>query len=341
MKSAIALLITICLSVYSSSNSSNLTERGNHISEFGLKGNVKSVKSELFNIIQEKDTFRIGEKINGISIDRNELLEFNKIGNLISSKQFLANGKVSNEIINTYDKNNKLINRKVIENYGRGSLINYKYSYNTGDSLKQVIVTGNNFKRIYKIKRDQKDRPIENVIIQNDKVLMTYIFEYDQNDNVIAENQFKNENVPVKLIDRTFNTKNLKVSEQIVEFNSWDTLRYQNEFNYDKYQNLVLAKYNIENDLSYISVRNTYHKNGKLKETINKFGESDFSLIQIQKYNENGDLILHSVETSDGETNDIWEYILKYDSNKNWIEKINYKNDKPIRIVKRKIEYYY
>jgi hypothetical protein len=76
MKKAIVILITFCLSVYSCS---------------------KSVKSELFNLIPEKDTFRIGEKINGISIDRNELLEFNKTGNLILSKEFLANGKVSDD----------------------------------------------------------------------------------------------------------------------------------------------------------------------------------------------------------------------------------------------------
>ena len=97
MKKAIVILITFCLSVYSCSKSVNSSDRKNHISEYGFKGKVKSVKSELFNLIPENDTFRIGEKINGISIDRNELLEFNKTGNLILSKEFLANGKVSDD----------------------------------------------------------------------------------------------------------------------------------------------------------------------------------------------------------------------------------------------------
>ena len=340
MKKAIVILITFCLSVYSCSKSVNSSDRKNHISEYGFKGKVKSVKSELFNLIPEKDTFSIGEKINGISIDRNELLEFNKTGNLILSKEFLANGKVSDEIINTYDKNNKLTERKVIDNYGKGNVIDYQYFYNSSDSLEQVIISGKNFKRIHKIERDKKVRPIKNLTIQNDTVLRTFVVKYDQNNNVIAEKQFKDQNIPVKLIDRTFNTKNLKVREQVVEYSSWDTLRYQNEFIYDKNQNLILGKYNIENDSSYNTVKNTYHKNGKLKESISEIGESDYSLIQNQKFNENGNLIVRAVNTSDGVTKDIWEYKLKYDTNNNWIEKIEYKNSEPLRIVKREIEYY-
>ncbi|PIZ07256.1 MAG: hypothetical protein COY56_10145 [Flavobacteriaceae bacterium CG_4_10_14_0_8_um_filter_34_31] len=340
MKKAIVILITICLSLHSCSKSTNSSDRKNHISEYGFKGKVKSVNSELFNLIPEKDTFRIGEKINGISINRNELLEFNKTGNLTFSKEFLANGKVSDEILNTYDKNNKLTERKVIDNYGKGSVTNYQYIYNSSDSLEQVIVSGKNFKRIHKIVRDKKVRPIKNLIIQNDTILTTYVVEYDQKNNVIAEKQFKNQNNLVKLIDREFNPKNLKVREQIVEYSSWDTLRYQNEFIYDKNQNLILGKYNIENDSNFNTVKNTYYKNGKLKESISEFGESDYLLIQNQKFNENGDLIVQAVNTSDGKTKDIWEYKLKYDTNNNWIEKIEYKNNEPLRIVKREIEYY-
>ncbi len=340
MKKATVILITICLSAHSCSKSTNPTDRENHISEYGFKGKVKSVMSELFNLIPEKDTFRIGEKINGISIDRNEILEFNKTGNLTSSKEFLANGKVSFEIINTYDNNNKLISRKVIDNYGTGTITNHQYSYNSSDSLEQVIVSGENFKRIHKIERDKKVRPIKNLIIQNDTVLTTYVVEYDQINNLITEKQFKNQNIPVKSIDRTFNTKNLKVREQIVEYSSKDTLRYQNKFLYDKNQNLILGKYNIENDSSYISVKNTYYKNGTLKETISHLEESNYSLIQIQKFNKNGDLIMQTVNTSDEETKDIWEYKFKYDSNNNWTEKVEYKNNQPLRILKREIEYY-
>jgi len=340
MKKAIVILITICLSAHSCSKSTNSSDRKNHISEYGFKGKVKSVKSELFNLIPEKDTFKIGEKINGISIDRNELLEFNITGNLTFSKEFLANGKVSDEIINTYDKNNQLTQRKVIDNYGKGSVIDYQYFYNSSDSLEQVIIAGKNFKRIHKIERDKKVRPIKNLTIQNDTILTTYVVEYDQNNNVVNEKQFKNQNIPVKLIDRTFNAKNLKVREQIIEYSRWDTLRYQNEFTYDKDQNLILGKYNVENDSSYNTVKNTYYKNGKLKESVSEFGERDYSLIQNQKFNENGDLIVQAVNTSDGETKDIWEYKFKYDKNNNWIEKIEYKNSKPLRIVKREIEYY-
>lgn len=46
------------------------------------------------------------------------------------------------------------------------------------------------------------------------------------------------------------------------------------------------------------------------------------------------------VKTNDGKTNDVWSYDFKYDSENNWIEKIEFKNNKPLRIVRRKIEYY-
>ncbi|UOB18670.1 hypothetical protein [Abyssalbus ytuae] len=340
MKKAIVILITICLSAHSCSKSKNSSERKNHISEYGFNGNVKSVKSELFNLIPEKDTFKIGEKINGISIDRNELLEFNKTGNLTSSKEFLANGKVSDEIINTYDKNNKLTRRKVIDNYGKGDTIDYQYSYNSSDSLEQIIVLGKNFQRIHKIERDKKIRPIKNLIIQNDTILTTYAVEYDQNNNVITENEYKSKNDPVRLLKREFNEQKLKEKEQVIEYNTWDTINYENQYFYDSKQKLVLGKMFIENDSSYEEIKNSYHPNGELKESISTPMGSEYFVITSQKLDDKGHLIEHSRLPNDTKEKEIWEYKYKYDSEGNWIEKINYKNKVPLQIVKRKIEYY-
>ena len=76
----------------------------NDLERRSLNGQVKQIKSELYQLIPEKDTFKIGERINGISFDRNSLMEFNEDGNLISSKEFLTNGTISSEEIFTYDK---------------------------------------------------------------------------------------------------------------------------------------------------------------------------------------------------------------------------------------------
>ena len=342
MKKPFGILFAICLFSVCCSKSTVNYDRKTDLSNYDFNGKIKSVKSELFNLIIEKDTFRIGEKINSLAFDRNSLLEFNKHGNLTSIKEFLYNGKVINEEIYTYDKNDLLIKRKEIDNYGKGSYLDFEYKYDSEDSITHVIISndGDRFKRVHKIERDENNRPIKREIIQNDTVQLTYIVEYDKNNNVISESEFKYGNVPAKLIERSFNNLNLKEKEKVLEYRTWDTMQIENRYLYDKNKKLVLEKFNIENDSTYDEIKNKYHENGKLKEVTTTIGENEFALIENSIFNEKGDLIQKNVKTIDEKTNDIWNYYFKYDSENNWTEKIEFKNSKPLRIVKRKIEYY-
>lgn len=340
MKTPFTVLPIICFLIFSCSKPTISSTIKNDVSYYGFNGKVKSVKSEVFNLIPEKDTFKIGKKINGISFDQNSLLEFNHFGNLVSLKEFLADGKVRGEMIYTYDKNNRLTKRREIDSYGKGSVYDYEFSYNSQDSVTQVIFSDDNFRRVHKIERDEKNRPIKSEVIQNDTILTTYIVMYDQNNNVVTENEFRNKDTPVKLIERIFNKQNLKVKEQVVEYNTWDTLNYENRFTYDKNKNLVLEKYNIEYDSIFTEVKNTYHKNGKLKESTRTPKGSSYFVIRAQKFNENGDLIEYSRDSNDDEPKEVWSYNFKYDPKNNWIEKVEFKDNKPLRIVKRTIEYY-
>jgi len=70
MKTPFTVLPIICFLIFSCSKSTTSTNLKNDVSDYGFNGKVKSVKSEVFNLIPEKDTFRIGEKINGISFDQ-------------------------------------------------------------------------------------------------------------------------------------------------------------------------------------------------------------------------------------------------------------------------------
>lgn len=340
MKKTFGILITICISLLCCSKSTVNSERKSDLSNYDFNGKIKSVKSELFNLIVEKDTFRIGEKINSLAFDRNSLLEFNKLGNLTSIKEFLYNGKIIKEDIYTYDKNELLTKRKEIDNYGKGSFLDFKFNYDSKDSITKVIISNDKFKRIHKIERDENNRPIRRDIIQNDTVHMIYSVEYDNNNNVISESEFKYGNVPVKLIERSFNNQNLKENEKLIEYRTWDTIRIENRYAYDKNHKLITEKFNIENDSTFDEIKKKYHENGKLKESTSTIGGNEFALIDKTVFNDKGDLIQKTVKTSDGETNDIWSYNYKYDSNNNWTEKIEFKNNKPLRIVKREIEYY-
>ncbi|NJY64284.1 hypothetical protein HC174_16195 [Salinimicrobium sp. CDJ15-81-2] len=316
-----------------------LTTANNDRTEMNLKGEVKSVESELYNLIPEKDTFRLGEKINGLSIDRNSLVEFNERGQLTSSKEFLSNGDVREETIYTYDKSDRLIHRKEIDNYGRGSFYDYNFSYNSVDSITKVVISNLDFKRIHQITRDEKNRITENKIIQSDTVIAIYTRRYDKNGNIIEENEYRKENVPVKIISRTFDQKNLKQTEQITKYNKWDTLSYEIKFTYDSNQNLMEEK-EYDSDTVFIKTTNSYFEGGQLKETRTIPMGSFNSIIITQKFNKKGDLVEHSREPRDGTDKNIWTYKYNYDSNGNWIKKIEYKNETPLRMVKRSIEYY-
>jgi len=340
MKKTFGILSTICFLLFSCSKSTVNSDRKSDLSNYGFNGKVKSVKSELYNLIIEKDTFKIGEKINSLAFDRNSLLEFNKLGNLTSIKEFLYNGKVIKQDIYTYDKNDLLIKRKEIDNYGKRSFLDFKFNYDSKDSLTSVIISSDGFKRILKIERDSNNRPIKRETIQNDTVQLIYSVKYDQNDNLISESQFRHKKVPVKLIERSFNSKNLKEKEKIIEYRTWDTIRIENEYLYDINNKLIVEKFNIENDSTFDETKNIYHKNGKKKESITVMRENEFAITERNLYNENGDLTQKTVKTNDGETNGVWSYGFKYDSENNWIEKIEFKNNKPLRIVKRTIEYY-
>ena len=337
MKKVFGILFTICLWLFSCSKKADNTDHKSELSNYHFNGKIKSVKSELFNLIIEKDTFKIGEKINSLAFDRNSLLEFNELGNLTSVKEFLYNGKVIKEDIYTYDKNDLLIKRKEIDNYGKGSFLDFEFKYDSKDSLTSVLISSDGCKRTLKIERDSNNRPIERKTIQNDTVQLTYSVKYDKNDNLISESQFRHKSAPVKLIERSFNSQNLKEKEKIIEYRTWDTIRVEKEYLYNNKNQLVIEKFNIENDSSF-EIKNKYHKNGELKESITVMGENEFVI--IERNNENGDLTKKAVKTNDGKTNDVWSYDFKYDSENNWIEKIEFKNNKPLRIVKRKIEYY-
>lgn len=316
-----------------------MTTQENDRTQMSLAGEVKSVESELYNLIPEKDTFRIGEKINGFSIDRNSLIKFNEKGNITSLKEFLANGDVSEETIYTYDKIDRLVHRREIDNYGKGSFYDYNFSFNSGDSIIKVIISNPEFERTHQINRDDKNRITKNKIIQNDTVISIHTRRYDDNGNIVEESEYRKENVPIKISTRTFDNRNLKQIEQITEYNKWDTLSYKIKYFYDSNLNVVEEK-EYQNDSVLMKTINTYFENGELQETRTTPIGGDYSVNITRKFNKNRDLVEHSREPRDNRERDIWAYKYKYDSNGNWIEKIEYKNEEPLRMVKRSIGYY-
>jgi hypothetical protein len=59
LKKTFGILLIIGFTIFSCSKSISNSDEKNDVSENGFNGKVKSVKSQLYNLIAEKDTFRI------------------------------------------------------------------------------------------------------------------------------------------------------------------------------------------------------------------------------------------------------------------------------------------
>jgi len=331
MKTKTLLLILITLTILSCTHSPKANVKDTDVQKQGFNGPVKYIKTELYKLIPENDVLRIGDS---------SLMEFNALGNFTSVKEFLSNGKTIKETKYIYNNEGRLIERKDIDNYGTGSYLNYKYHYDTHDSITEVMISSDSFIRKVKIERNERNFVIKNQLSQSDSILITYTVKYDDRNNIIGENKYRNTNIPTKLIKRSFNKQNLVVKEQAVEYQSWDTLTYENLYFYDANNKLVLVKEGMDSSSTYIEVIYRYHKNGKLKESVVTPKGSSYFTVLGEVYNENGNLISRSRTPNKNRTKEIWDYKYKYDSNNNWIEKIEYYNGKPVQITKRTIEYY-
>lgn len=339
MKKIVITLIIISSCIFSCTEPEKTTTKKNDLAISGIHGKVKSIESEIFKLIQEKDSFTIGNKINGFAADRNALLEFNTEGNLHSYKEFYANGKVSKEYAYTYDDKNRLKERNETDHYGVGSYTNYELMYDTNDSIIRVKITDKQYSRVDVIERNEAHYPITKKIIINDTIYSTFQLVYDANNNVIKESEFGYKNQPVRFIKRTFNKQNLKLKEEVEQYTNTDTISFANTFAYDSNQNLSLAKYNIERDTIYMEVKNSYHDNGKLKQTVHTpYGNRDI-LIMSQKFDENGELIEYA-RIADDSRKGTWTHEYLYDNQNNWTQKIDYKDGSPLKMTKRTITYY-
>ncbi len=340
MTTKILTYIIILISIIGCSKTNDKTRLKNDLSERNLNGKIKSVKTELFEYSIKNDSLIIGEKINSHTFDRNETLEFNELGFITSKIEYYSNNKVSNENKYLYNDKNRLQEISEIDHYGKKSVMSDKFYYNQTDSLVRIESRYNDFKRTILFERNEGNQLIKRTDKVKDTIQMTFTFQYDKKENIIKENSYLKSDIPSKLISRKFENNLVKL-EDITQFYEYDTVNYQNIFEYDKEQRVSKVKSNFENENSYTLTINSYHNNSKLKEQMwEPIGAVKY-YISIQKWDKKGNLIEHSREDSETGIKDIWIYKYKFDKVGNWITKENYKDDKPSKtIVKREIKYY-
>lgn len=182
-------------------------------------------------------------------------------------------------------------------------------------------------------------------------------FKYNEHNQMIEEDHYESD---MKFF-YNYNEKGF-----IVEFNNYHgkELAQKIKFICDEEGNEIEKNsYNSDGSLDY-KVKNTfkdgklieskkYDSNSVLEDSIKRKYDNNGNEIEIVYYNSSGK-IMHKLNYKYDENNQIIENIvynqneeatykykyLKLDSNKNWTQQIEFKNNNPNKIIERKIEYY-
>ena len=341
MKKILLPLIIFSIIASCSNLKTDKTEFKNDLKIRGLKGRIKSIRTEIFEYKKTKDSFKIGDKLNSYSpFDRDELLEFDEKGFLIKRTEFNTNNEITDQTNYQYNSKSQLKKIIEVENYGKGSTYKKDFFYNTNDSLIKYIISNDSFKRVSIIERDSNNRMVKVQDIVDDTIQMSIIYNYDKYDNLIEENKYLKGNIPVKKITKKYKNK-LVQSEIIKEYKKWgDTLKEKKNYSYDSKNRLLLIKSNYIDNKNYTSIQYSYDSNGTLiKQKIELIGNEN-STILIQKWDNFSNLIEHSRINKLNEIKETWSYEYKFDNSNNWIKKISFKNQKPLNITLRKVQYW-
>lgn len=260
-------------------------------------------------------------------------------------------------------KSSKWINEEWVQNeYFTSIFQTYLFSYNNSGILTEIneyYEDDNKLRYRTKFKHDLKGNPIEkNVYHSTGDLESKYGFKYDENNNLISVihyNKYKNiEDVTYF----TYNDKNLRItskrynadekcfSSYIYTYNEKKQIskRVSPPSQYDPYE---LEKYTYDlngNIITEIFFLEPFFFNRE--DVVNEediVNEVDSEEIY---YDANGEVINHEDYRLNNflkpelffSSKDEFKYV--YDSYGNWISRTSITNDKPEKIIERKIEYY-
>jgi len=180
----------------------------------------------------------------------------------------------------------------------------YDYTYSNSDSI---------LFRKYINHFDSRDNLVESVRFNtNDSIIEKYIYKYNVNRNVVETLNLKSSDSLNWSVVSSYDKKNNLIEE--TQFNANKILNEMSTYKYDDKGNMI-EKCVYGNDRNLES-RTTYSYNEKR------------DLTEVFFYNMDGRL----------EKKSTYEY--KYDFKDNWIEKVDYINEKVMKITEREIEYY-
>lgn len=278
-----------------------------------LKGDIKMIKSETFNASE-----KFGEPVKGeLSEPDFDLSEY--VNNLISpnsSIEFTKNGKLSHM---------ESIKLHVYQ-------MSHEITYNKKWDILEEYFDNNSLKQTIKYKREG-NRIINSIIYDSEgNTIKRCDFQYDRK-LIKKVTEFNNDGDSVSKVEYNYDNGILNESIYIDSFD--DTWTLLNSSKTDIYGRLLeLSKFGGEKfQIKYIGKNPfpseiiTFDNNvidGKIKISL----DNNKNISEIKNIDKNG------------ETENTYKYVYKYDKKGNWIERTSYKDDAVENITIRTIEYY-
>ena len=363
-------LIIIAISVILMLTSCNNHKIKNDLTKIDLIGKVKSVREISYEAIE-----KFGEISKG-NIERegkewwNEheyIKEFNENGYLTKVITFKSDGSFFGGDSWKYDKFNNMIESNILSD--DGSVFSKRiWKYNNYANKTEMNVYNSDGELEYNDvwKYDHENNLIEYYRDKVDEGLeMKTIYTYDKFGNKIGQktsgnsgnlqytkkwNYNANGNAVEEIVDNEggyddykYFMKYDKYGNQIEQFkqknNGEKKLNFKKEFNSDSY---IINKTTFNSDGSRKSMK-TWNRN-KMNITIEyinyKSKRGLFYRALKTIYDNNGNKKERIKYNPNGSVNIKQTYSYEFDKQGNWVKRIDYKNNKPIYLLEREIDYY-
>ncbi len=214
------------------------------------------------------------------------------------------------------------------------------YSFNDKGSIIEVImcINSNVFsKLIYKY--DNEGNKIEKNVESHGDLFLKWIYKYDKNRNKIIEYEYEcNSNRLHRKIVYKYDDNQIKES---VCTKPNGRLDWKTTYKYDDRRNKIemndyYAKSKLIGKLTYI-----HDSEGNEIEINNYISDNQLIDKKILKYDEKKNIIEENwYDFKSGNLLDRITLKYNYDKQGNWIKKTLFRNDEPMEIIEREIEYY-
>ncbi len=300
-------------------------------------GKVKTIREKMYEAEIVNGEIKTG-KVIGSFYDNYQTVYDNK-GQKTQQDLYYFNDNLCYRYLFIYTKNGLLKEKQILDSDGK-SLYKYIYKYDeNGNETEQNIV--------------YHDGSLMNKTkAQYSKDLLMMKTFFDDKGNITTSNEYyyNQDNKLIRFIiyegskklissryEYTYDKKGNRLSEELYYSN--DSLGHRCTYTYDSRGNILEEMQYNQSGMLFSKIVYRYNSEGKIIETSHYNENNTLSSQYIYKYNDKGMLV--EMQKTGENLNYKTSYVyLDQDRHNNWVKRIEYLDDKPVRITVRTFEYY-